>query len=107
MRSAGFSDASGLCNTKCDLAAANLPHLVRAQLQQIPAVEKNFAVDGRAFVFEQPHQSQRDGTFAGAAFADQAHQLAFADLQLDVVEDARLVRIVYGKARFEKGSRHR
>jgi hypothetical protein len=44
MRSAGFSEA-----------AANLPHLLRAQLQQIPAVEENFAVDGRALMFKQPH----------------------------------------------------
>ncbi len=102
MRSAGLSDASGLCNTR----AMSRPRIWRislaAQAQQIAAGEENFARDGRALVFQQPQQRQRDGALARSAFAHQAQNLAFADFDFDVAQHARLVGIVHRQARCEE-----
>jgi len=44
-------------------------------------------------LLQQPHHGQRGDRFSRSAFAYQAERLGFADLQRDVVDDARLARV--------------
>ncbi len=79
-----------------------LPHVVRPQRQQISPVECDFSADLRALVIQQPQQRERDGALAGSAFTHQAQDFTFRDLELDILQDARLVRIVHREARCEQ-----
>ena len=78
-------------------------HAGGAQLPQAPVAEaEDFLADQlyaaagghqRTFL-QQPHHRQRCHRLAGAAFADQAERLGFANLQRDAVDDALVARVL-------------
>jgi hypothetical protein len=69
-----------------DLLPAPPPHLIRAQPQQILAVEPNLARHVHRVRREQPQQRQRDRGLAAARLADQAHRLTLVNRERDVVD---------------------
>ena len=78
-----------LLKDHADLAAADLAHLLLGQLQQVAAVEPDFAPgDPSRRVRDQPQHRHRGDRFAGPAFADHRHGLAGIHRIRDAVDRA-------------------
>ena len=70
-----------------DLLAAQLAHVLGAELQQVDAVEQDRAGDDLAGrVGHEPGDRQRRDALAAAGLADQPERLAVADVEADVVD---------------------
>ena len=70
-----------------DLLAAQLAHVLRAELQQVDAVEQDRARDDPARrIRHEPRDRERRDALAAAGFADEAERLAVADVEADVVD---------------------
>ncbi|CFP58793.1 Uncharacterised protein [Bordetella pertussis] len=69
-----------------DAVAAQLPHLLFAQLAQVLALEADLAFDHFAGRVDQPQQRKPGDRFARAGFADQPHDFAAAHDQVDAVD---------------------
>src|SRR5262245_41324946 len=72
-----------------DLLAADLPHLRRRQVQEVPAVVEDLTLDDAAGrLGDQPHDAERRHALAAARLAHHAERLAGLDVEVDAVDRA-------------------
>ena len=71
-----------------DPVAADLAHLLVRDLEQVPAVEQDLAGLDPPGVGHQAHDRQAGDALAAARFADQPHDLAAIDVEVDAVDGA-------------------
>ena len=73
---------------------AQLPQAAVAGGEKLFADQPDAAAAGKQrALLQQSHHGQRSDGFSRSAFTDQAERLGLADLQRDVVDDARIARI--------------
>ena len=71
-----------------DLAAADVPQLALRQAEQLAALVDDRAFDHGVGIVDQAHDAQQRDGLARAGFADDAEDLALADVERDVVDGA-------------------
>ena len=69
-----------------DLAASDLLHFLGAAFQQVLPLEIDLPGNRLAISRQQAHNRQRSHRLAAAAFADQAQNLAFVEVQREAVD---------------------
>ena len=70
---------------EADAGAADLPHLLLGEREQVPALETNRAAGDAPGLLHQPDDRKRRHRFAAAGLADEPQRLALADLERHVV----------------------
>ena len=82
----GFSDEVGCWKIMRDPVAPDLAHLVAREAHQVRAVEQDLAGVDRARRGDQAQDRQAGHALAAAGFADETHDLAAADREVDAVD---------------------
>ena len=82
----GFSDEVGCWKIMRDPVAADLAHLVGRDRQQVAAVEDDLAGLDPPGLGDEAHDRQAGHALAAARFADEAHDLAAVDVEVDAVD---------------------
>jgi len=77
-----------------DVVAAERPHLILGELEEVAALEQDPAGDVAAVARQQPHDAERGDALATARLTDDAEGAALIDVEVDAVD--RLDRAVLG-----------
>ena len=75
-----------LLEDHADPVAAELAHLVGLELEQVPAVEQDLARLDLPGLADEAHDRERGHALAAARLADEAHDLAAVDVEVDPVD---------------------
>ena len=82
----GLSDDVGCWKIIADAVAADPAHLVVRELEQVLAVEEDLAGVDPAGLGDEAHDRQAGHALAAARLADEAHDLAAVDVEVDAVD---------------------
>jgi len=86
MVSTGFREVIGSWKDHGNLAAPDAPHLLVADLQQVPAIEPDLTGhSSRRRVRDQAHNGHRGHALAAAGFTDEAQGLARPNLETHTI----------------------
>ena len=77
-----------LLEDHADPVAADLAHVLARELEQVLAVEQDLARVHVARAGDEPHDRQAGHALAAAGLADEAHDLAAVDMEVDAVDRA-------------------